>query len=653
MRRLLVIVVGILLLALASGALLLAAVDPNDHKAMIEAWASEALGRPVRIDGPIEIERSMTPTLIASDVRIGGPQSNALASIDRAELSVVLSSLLFGPIHLPHIGIDTATIDLPLDVADATSGGGLPRIDQIVLSNITLRYRKDGDALNALVKSATFEPAADGSKSALEISGDLDGMPFEVTGTTGSVEALFASEPNWPLNIVAKLGQADLTVSGSLSLADGRQAAYQLDVEVDLPASARLAGDFELPALPVKASAKVQAEHGTLRIQALAASMGKSDLSGDLTWRPGTPRPALAGQLSSKRLALGEILSATPIETPRDKLRDGGVVPNLPLLLPAQAPFDVDLAATIGRLHLDGLPLTDLAAKLTVDERHLTLEVGQARLGNGSVRGHYAVDSGGPANSVALKLEADALDLPALFNDPQGGSQLPKDVTITIDLTGTGSDLHGFLGSADGPIGITTGAAVVDDAFADLLGRSLFTAVIPDWRSSPSANIICSVLDLDAESGKARSTALVIDAQRVVVGGGGAVELATGKIDFLLLPKAKGVALLPLVAPVHLVGTVTDPTVTDDAGDILSSTGHLLLGIVNPLSLVTPILHPSLGGTTPCENATLPAAQRENLFERAQGAAGKAVGDVEHGIGSVLEDIGGAAKKALDGATAQ
>lgn len=652
MRKLLVLVAGVVLLALASGAVLLAVVDPNDHKAMIEAWASEALGRPVRIEGPIAIERSLTPTLVANDVRIVGPQSTTLVSIKHAGLSIVLSSLLFGPVHLPHVGVDTATVDLPLELGDAAGSDGLPRIDQIVLSNISLRYRKDGDALNALLESATFEPAADRSTTTLQVRGDLDSMPFEVTGTTGSVEALFAGAPDWPLRIVATLGQGNLNLSGSLSLADGL-AGSRLDVGVELPASARLAGDVELPALPIKASARLQAEKGILRVQALSASMGKSDLSGDLTWRSGTARAALAGKLIARRLDLGEILSATRIELPGNKVTDGGVVPNLPLLLPAQAFFDIDLDGTIGQLDLEGQPLTDLAAKLKVDETQLTLDVGQSRLGKGSVRGHYAVDSRGPANSVALKLDANALDLPALFDDPEGGSQLPKDVTVAVDLTGTGSDLRGFLGSAGGPIGITTGAAVIDDVFADLLGRSLFTALVPDWSSAPGAHIICSVLNLDAKSGKARSTALMIDAQRVVVGGGGAVELATGNIDFLLLPRAKRATLLPLVAPVHLVGTLTNPRVRSDASDILSSTGHLLLGIVNPLSLVTPILHPGLGGATPCATATLPAAQRENLFERAQGAAGGAVRDVEHGIGSVLEGIGGAAKKAFDGATGQ
>ena len=161
-----------------------------------------------------------------------------------------------------------------------------------------------------------------------------------------------------------------------------------------------------------------------------------------------------------------------------------------------------------------------------------------------------------------------------------------------VELTGRGTDLHAFLGSANGPIAIATGRAVLAERFANLLGKSLFTAIIPNWHPSSGVHILCSVLDFEARDGKARSTAFVVNGKHVVIGGGGAIELASGKIDFMLLPTAKDMTLAPLVAPVHLAGTITDPQVMGDAADILNGTGHLLLGIVNPLSLATPILHP-------------------------------------------------------------
>jgi hypothetical protein len=186
---------------------------------------------------------------------------------------------------------------------------------------------------------------------------------------------------------------------------------------------------------------------------------------------------------------------------------------------------------------------------------------------------------------------------------------------------------------------------------ADLLGRSLLTALIPKLEPSKGAHIICSVLDLTAENGKAQSTLLVIDGKHVVIGGGGAIDLATGKIDFVLLPTAKEATLAPFVTPVHLAGTITDPKVVNDAASILSGTGHLLLGIVNPLSLATPVLHPDRSGDLPCRNPAAFVSGQQGPVEAVGGTAVDAVKSVGQGIGSAIEDIGKGASDLLDDVT--
>ena len=118
MRKAGAIVVGLVLLAVALGAVLLAIVDPNDHKALIARWAGDALGGRVVIDGPIELTPSLTPTLVVNGLSLAGDDAGAAGpasiTIGRAEVSVVLSSVLFGPLHLPRVKIDTAKLELPL-----------------------------------------------------------------------------------------------------------------------------------------------------------------------------------------------------------------------------------------------------------------------------------------------------------------------------------------------------------------------------------------------------------------------------------------------------------------------------------------------------------------------------------------------------------
>ena len=115
-----------------------------------------------------------------------------------------------------------------------------------------------------------------------------------------------------------------------------------------------------------------------------------------------------------------------------------------------------------------------------------------------------------------------------------------------------------------------------------------------------------------------------------------------------LLPTAKEATLAPLVAPVHLTGTITDPQVMGDATDVLNSAGHLLLGIVDPLSLATPILHPDRSGDMPCRDPRAFAGGQPNPVERVGEGAVDVMEGVGHGIGAAIERLGKGASSLLD-----
>jgi uncharacterized protein involved in outer membrane biogenesis len=644
MRRTGAVILGLLLLLAAVGALLVATLDPNDHKALIERWASDALGRTVRIEGPIELTRSLTPTLVVNALSVAGTDGATAVSIGRAKLSVVLTSLLSGPLHLPLVAVDNAKLDLPLslDLPAGDSDGQMPRIDQITLSNIAIRYQSgEGNPFETTLEHASFAPSA--SVTTLEVKGTIGAVPLQLSGTAGTVAALFAGSQDWPVEANGTLGDGKLGFNGKLGLQDA-QLSFSLDASIDLPAST--AGVLQIPALPLQAATKLQGDTDRFTAQGLAATYGNSDLRGDLTWQQGA-RPKLSGKVTAKRIVLAELLPQGG-----SGAGNGDVVPNPPMLTPVLMPMDLDLDASIGQLDLaPGEAATDLLIATSGTEAELDLILAQAKVGAGQVQAHYNVHSKGRSTDIAIKFAARDLDLASVFGDPGGGNKLPRDVRIGLDLTGRGTDLHAFLGSANGPIAITTGRAVIAERFADLLGKSLFTAIIPNWKPSRGAHILCSVLDFEARDGKARSTAFVINGKHVVIGGGGAIELTTGKIDFMLLPTAKDMTLAPLVAPVHLAGTITDPQVLGDAADILNSTGRFLLGIVNPLSLATPILHPERSGDMPCQDPRAFADERQDPVGRVGQGAVDVIEGVGHGIGAAIKDLGKGATGLFDGLT--
>ncbi len=651
MARVAFVVVGVVVLGLAAALAWALTLDPNQHKATIERWASDALGDGVRIEGPIVLTRGLTSTLVVNDLRIAAAgQAAPMVSIGRAEVSLVLTSLLWGPLHLSRVTLDTAQLDLPLPGTSAMGPGQrqLPRIDRLEATNITVRYRQDdGGAFGFTVERAAVTPAADGGTTTLELAATTATLPLKVSGTTGSVAALFASGQGLPISLAASLADAKLDLNGSLSLREGA-LNYRLDAKLDLPADSNVAQHFALPPPPLAATARLEGDRSAMAISSLAANWGNSDLAGDLTWQVGQAgaRGKLSGKLTAQRfnpvaLALG------PSKPAASGKPGDGVVPNLALPTPAGLPVDFDLEATIGQLDLAAVAVKELTGTARGDGSTLDVSVTQAELGGGAVQGRYKAS--GAAPDVVFALDAKRVDLARLLAKPEDGSELPKDVSVKVDLAGRGTALRTALGTANGAITIRTGAAVLESKVADMLGKSLFTSIIPGFNASGRAHIVCSVLELEAKDGKARSTALAIDGKHVVIGGGGAIDLATGAIDFVLLPKAKNATLAPLVAPIHLAGTITDPKMVDDAGDILGSASHLLLGIVNPLSLATPVLHPGMQGGEPCLDPSI--AQESDPIQDVGGTAIDAVEGTAKGVGSVLEDLGKGAGELLDGIT--
>ncbi|MEM7022533.1 MAG: AsmA family protein [Pseudomonadota bacterium] len=652
MRRRALAAAGLLILVVLAGTLWLATFDPNQHKATIERWAGDALGRSVKINGPVTLTRGLTSTLVVNDLVVAGSaDADPAVSIQRAEVSVVLASLLFGPLHLPEVAVSSAELSLPFEEGNRAfdpGDGQVPRIDQLTLKDITVHFcRSDGSTVDLSIAQAAVAPATDGTTTTLDMTGTLAALPLKVSGTTGTVASLFAGGQPVATQIEATLADARLGLSGHLSLAGG-EMAYQLDAELDLPAGSKLADAFGLPSVALAASTTLRAQDNAITADPLSATWGKSDLAGDLSWQFGE-RCALRGTFAAKRIDLLELGPSIGMHARSAMPKsDGDLVPDLALPTPANLPIDLDLALNIEQLDLRGGTIKDLAAKAKGDERKLDLDLSRASIGGGTLQGRIEVGAGQPPD-VALTLEASKVDLASVIPEPKDGSQMPQDVNVKIDLAGHGANLRAAAASASGSILIDTGAAVIKSEAADLIGRSIFTSILPGVNSTGRYHIMCSVLDLEAKDGKARTTALVIDGKHTVLGGGGAINLATGAIDFVVVPKAKDATLAPLVTPIHLDGTITDPKLVGDAKTILSSAGHLLLGIVNPLSLATPVLHPDRKGGLPCADPSI--LQQSSPADQVGATAVDAVEGTAKGVGTAIDEIGKDAKKLLKGVT--
>ena len=144
---------GALLLVLVA---LLFFVDVNLYRAPIQQRLSDALGREVVLEGPLRLERSLTPRFSVAGLTIANPawaSRPQLARVEKFAIQVGLLALLEGQLQI--LALEFHGVDLLLEVnadgqnnftfqpADpSTKPSALPAIEEMVLRDCLL-YTSD------------------------------------------------------------------------------------------------------------------------------------------------------------------------------------------------------------------------------------------------------------------------------------------------------------------------------------------------------------------------------------------------------------------------------------------------------------------------------------------------------------------------------
>lgn len=388
------LLLALALLGAALAAVLLAPgfVDWDARRPQVARLASERLGRPVVLSGPLRLSLLPQPVLEASGVLIGEGGDGLGLSTEALRLRLDGPSLLLGRLLVREAALVGAEIRLPWP---PQSLAGL--VPPPWLTALDARLERGRVLVGALVlEGVQARLVAGGPAEALSAEGTLEwnGRPLRFAATLGRAGEDGAA----PLDLSVAAGGATLSARGILPGPggfEGRMEASGPDLAAFLPA----------PPGPFRAAARLSASAELLAANGLALEVSGQALAGAAALRlAATPR--LEASLAATRLDLLPWL---------DALRGAGR-PALPVGLDLAAE-----AATLGPLrlrrlrgtaHLEGerLTLSDIAAEIP---------------GEGRLEGTGA--SAGPRLDLALRLTAaeprallDSLGWPAPLPLPPG-----------------------------------------------------------------------------------------------------------------------------------------------------------------------------------------------------------------------------------------
>jgi hypothetical protein len=379
-------------LALAALAFIGVTIDAQRWREPAGAALSRALGREVRLDGPVRLTLSLHPELLVGNLGIANPpgfDSPDFVRIGELRVAMALLPLLRDELRVHELrGRDVA-----VRLARAGDGRGNWAFDagaregpartreldvhRIALTNVLIEYAGSGAERRLELAELVAEAQPDETVR-LELRGPPDAAAaFTASATGGPLSGLGATEP-WPFDFQIFSPEMVLNARGTLTGPLGRpgvRAAFGAGT-ADVRKLGQLVGLAATPAGAAAISGELVVTPGTVTLSSLNGAIGGAALAGDLALDTRGARPKVAGRLALSALNVARLLpdvsAAAPEET-RTLARAFGEIERTDLPLDWLALIDADVELSAARWV--GFPgdVRGLNARLRIDAGRLAV----------------------------------------------------------------------------------------------------------------------------------------------------------------------------------------------------------------------------------------------------------------------------------------
>lgn len=394
-------------------------IDASRWRDAFALRATDALARPIVVQGPLRLTLGRELVLRIGGLRVGNPsgfEAKELLSVGDATVRIGWIDALRGQARLRSVEASDIGVWLERaadgrgnwELAPPRAASAAPRafdLERIHLSRLALRYRDPRSAARATIDLDEVDGSA-GSEQPLRLAlrGRLPGQQgaylLRVGG--GALRPKQDGSQPWPFSLAFEAAGARLHADGELDAAQG-ETRFRLDTEAD---DATQIGRLLGASLPQSGAAalngSVIARTDALLLEQVHGRLGESEFSGQLSLRWGGARQRLSGDLSVAVLDLRPWL-------------EGGDDPPAwqAIALREIVSLDLDLQLSIERLL--GLPVAvrDTKLGLQADARGVQAPM-VSTVAGAQVSGQLRLDTVAVTPTFALDLAAQDLPLDAL-----------------------------------------------------------------------------------------------------------------------------------------------------------------------------------------------------------------------------------------------
>jgi len=599
------------------GTAVIATYDWNHARGWISKQVSEKTGRELVIGGNLEVHPfSLTPRVRAERITLSNAdwgEKKTMLAAEVVEFSFSLMDLLRGRVIFTDVALDKAAALLQRDAqgrrnwilrpsSSLTAESPVIRRLSVNDGRLLVKDKVTDTDVDLQVRPASTEPYGIG----VQAQGRVKGIPVTLKGAGGGLLTLIDEDAPYPLKLDGSAGGAQLSFEGKIT---GLATLSQIDGRLSLAGrDLALLADALKIALPHTAAYKLvgnlERRGAEWRFTGFRGIVGSSDLSGDFRVNTEAVRPVVNAKLASRNLDIADLsgfVGTKPGAAGAVK-RPGKVLPSEPFDLSKLRRIDAHVSLTAARLRdRDTLPLDNLKATLNLVDGVFKLEPLVFGVAGGSMDSQVTVDARSNALAMSVNSTFKNLRLNQLIPKAEILSASFGAVEGGLQLKGTGNSTAAALATSNGQINLYSRGGKVSNLLLEYAGTDI-AEIVRFWvGGDQQIQLRCGIATFTVKNGLMTSETMVVDTDDTYIGGKGTVSLRNETLNLTLTPLPKDVSIVALRGPLHVTGTFAHPKFGLDKGYLAGRIGaSVLLGLLNPLAALVPLIETGPGKDAPC-----------------------------------------------------
>jgi uncharacterized protein involved in outer membrane biogenesis len=220
-----------------------------------------------------------------------------------------------------------------------------------------------------------------------------------------------------------------------------------------------------------------------------------------------------------------------------------------------------ELVVKVDSVISDSYALENLDVRARIARSELTLDRWEAKYSGGSLSGTGRLANTSPP-SADFKVIGDDVAFGELMELVFGTRSIRASLSTRSELSTSGVSLHDMASNLNGEVGLVLEHGEFPRRVIDLIGVDVFGWTMGNvTRRGNRAAFDCAIGRFSINAGVLTTHALFLDGPNIAITGVGTIDLGAETIDARFVPKNKR-RFWGNTTPVHLTGSLADPTVT-------------------------------------------------------------------------------------------